>query len=87
MIFQCPVCKVPAVKLLPFIDLLRVVLIFLMLSTTCSEFTEIQLKLPVAHAQWDYPKEVLITVMGATRRSGLSPITLATPSSTRARTR
>ena len=40
------------------------ILIFLMLSTTYSKFTELQLKLPVADvdAQRDYPKEVLVSV-------------------------
>ena len=54
----------PEINLIPFIDVLLVVLIFLMLSTTYSKFTELQLKLPVAdtEAQRDYPKEVLITV-------------------------
>jgi biopolymer transport protein ExbD len=43
---------------------LLVMLIFLMLSTTYSKFTELQLKLPVADvdAQRDYPKEVLVAV-------------------------
>ena len=44
--------------------MLLVVLIFLMLSTTYSRFTELQLTLPVAdaNAQRDHPKEVLVTV-------------------------
>lgn len=54
----------PEINLIPFIDVLLVVLIFLMLSTTYSKFTELQLKLPVADAdaQRDYPKEVMVTV-------------------------
>ena len=54
----------PEINLLPFIDVLLVVLIFLMLSTTYSRFTEIQLRLPVADAQAmrDYQKEVLVSV-------------------------
>ena len=54
----------PEINLIPFIDVLLVVLIFLMLSTTYSKFTELQLKLPVAdaEAQRDYPQEVLVTV-------------------------
>jgi biopolymer transport protein ExbD len=54
----------PEINLIPFIDVLLVVLIFLMLSTTYSKFTEMQLKLPVADtdAQRDYPKEVLVAV-------------------------
>jgi biopolymer transport protein ExbD len=40
------------------------VLIFLMLTTTYSKFTEMQLKLPVAdtEASRDYPKEVIVAV-------------------------
>ncbi len=54
----------PEINLIPFIDVLLVVLIFLMLSTTYSKFTEIQLKLPVADAdaQRDYPKELIVGV-------------------------
>lgn len=54
----------PEINLIPFIDVLLVVLIFLMLSTTYSKFTELQIKLPVADTeqQRDYPKEVIVTV-------------------------
>jgi biopolymer transport protein ExbD len=54
----------PEINLIPFIDVLLVVLIFLMLSTTYSNFTELQLKLPVADtdAQRDYPKELIVAV-------------------------
>ena len=54
----------PEINLIPFIDVLLVVLIFLMLSTTYSKFTELQLKLPVADAdaQRDYPKEIVVAV-------------------------
>jgi len=54
----------PEINLIPFIDVLLVVLIFLMLSTTYSKFTELQVKLPVAdvEAQRDYPKEVVVSV-------------------------
>jgi biopolymer transport protein ExbD len=54
----------PEINLIPFIDVLLVVLIFLMLSTTYSKFTEMQLRLPVAdaEAQRDYPKEIIVSV-------------------------
>jgi len=54
----------PEINLIPFIDVLLVILIFLMLSTTYSKFTEIQLRLPLAdtEAQRDYPREVLVSV-------------------------
>ena len=64
MNFRKPRPEEPEINLIPFIDVLLVVLIFLMLSTTYSKFTELQLKLPVADAdaQRDYPKELLVTV-------------------------
>jgi biopolymer transport protein ExbD len=61
----------PEINLIPFIDVLLVVLIFLMLSTTYSKFTELQVKLPVADAdaQRDYPKEVIVAVASDGRYS------------------
>lgn len=54
----------PEINLIPFIDVLLVIVIFLMLSTTYSKFTELQLTLPVADAaqQRDRPKEVIVSV-------------------------
>jgi biopolymer transport protein ExbD len=54
----------PEINLIPFIDVLLVVLIFLMLTTTYNKFTEMQLKLPVAdtEAQRDYPREIVVAV-------------------------
>jgi biopolymer transport protein ExbD len=54
----------PEINLIPFIDVLLVILIFLMLTTTYSKYTEMQLKLPVADvdAQRDYEREVLVSV-------------------------
>ncbi|WP_416544977.1 ExbD/TolR family protein [Limnohabitans sp. DCL3] len=46
----------PEINLVPFIDVLLVVLIFLMLTTTWSRLTEIQLNLPVADARASSPK-------------------------------
>ncbi len=61
----------PEINLIPFIDVLLVVLIFLMLSTTYSKFTEMQLRLPTADvdAQRDYPKEVIVGVSADGRYS------------------
>lgn len=54
----------PEINLIPFIDVLLVVLIFLMLSTTYSKFTELKVNLPVADVQRarDYPKEIIVGV-------------------------
>lgn len=56
--------EAPEINLIPFIDVLLVILIFLMLSTTYSKFTELQLTLPVADAeqQRDHPREVIVAV-------------------------
>ena len=57
----------PEINLIPFIDVLLVVLIFLMLSTTYSKFTELQLKLPTADAgaAKDRPNEIRVSVNNA----------------------
>ncbi len=54
----------PEINLIPFIDVLLVVVIFLMLSTTYSKFTELQVVLPTADAAQlrDHPKEVIVAV-------------------------
>jgi biopolymer transport protein ExbD len=54
----------PEINLIPFIDVLLVVLIFLMLSTTYSRFTELQVTLPSAEADKlrDRPAEIIVAV-------------------------
>lgn len=54
----------PEINLIPFIDILLVVLIFLMLTTTYSKFTQLQVNLPVAdaQAQRSTPKEVIVSI-------------------------
>ncbi|MES2785958.1 MAG: biopolymer transporter ExbD [Pseudomonadota bacterium] len=71
MNFQPRKREEPEINLIPFIDVLLVVLIFLMLSTTYSKFTELQLRLPVADsdAQRDYPREVIVSVSNDGRYS------------------
>ena len=61
----------PEINLIPFIDVLLVILIFLMLTTTYSKFTELQLTLPVADAeqQRDHPKEIIVAVSADGRYS------------------
>ena len=56
----------PEINLIPFIDVLLVVLIFLMLSTTYSRFTELQIQLPAANAERlkDRPQEIVVSVAG-----------------------
>ena len=61
----------PEINLIPFIDVLLVILIFLMLSTTYSRFTELQLTLPTADAEpmRERPGEVVVAIAsdGSTR--------------------
>jgi biopolymer transport protein ExbD len=54
----------PEINLIPFIDVLLVVLIFLMLSTTYSRFTELQINLPAADAErlQERPAEIIVAV-------------------------
>ena len=54
----------PEINLIPFIDILLVVLIFLVLTTTYSKFTELKVNLPVADAQApkQNPREVIVAV-------------------------
>ncbi|MEP7100864.1 MAG: biopolymer transporter ExbD [Burkholderiales bacterium] len=61
----------PEINLIPFIDVLLVVLIFLMLSTTYSKFTELQVTLPVADAEKlrDRQREVIVAVSADGRYS------------------
>jgi biopolymer transport protein ExbD len=54
----------PEINLIPFIDVLLVILIFLMISTTYSRFTELQITLPTADADKaiDRPFEINVAV-------------------------
>lgn len=54
----------PEINLIPFIDILLVVLIFVMLTTTYSRFTELQLTLPTADADRlvERPSEIVVAV-------------------------
>ncbi|HEX4508758.1 MAG TPA: biopolymer transporter ExbD [Burkholderiaceae bacterium] len=64
MNFRKPRPEDPEINLIPFIDVLLVVLIFLMLSTTYSKFTELQVTLPSADADVarDRPAEIIVSV-------------------------
>jgi biopolymer transport protein ExbD len=54
----------PEINLIPFIDVLLVILIFLVLTTSWSRLTEINLTLPLADTQKqkDRPKQIVLTV-------------------------
>ncbi len=54
----------PEINLIPFIDVLLVILIFLMVTTTYSKYSELQVTLPTAAAENvpDRPDELMVTV-------------------------
>jgi biopolymer transport protein ExbD len=54
----------PEINLIPFIDVLLVILIFLMVTTTYSKFTALQITLPTADAEKaiDQPAEINVAV-------------------------
>ena len=66
MNFRKPAPEPPEINLIPFIDVLLVILIFLMLSTTYSKFTELQINLPTAEADKprERPAEIIVAVAG-----------------------
>lgn len=61
----------PEINLIPFIDVLLVILIFVMLTTTYAKFTELKVNLPVANADASKPrpKELLVVVTADGRYS------------------
>lgn len=64
MNFRPRACEAPEINLIPFIDVLLVILIFLLLTTSYSKFTQLQLTLPVADAERarDRPREIIVAV-------------------------
>ena len=73
----------PEINLIPFIDVLLVILIFLVLTTSWSRLTEINLTLPLADTQKqkDRPKQIMLTVNAqgqyAVNRSPVGDITVS----------
>lgn len=54
----------PEINLVPLIDVMMVILIFLMITTTYSKYTELQINLPTADAekQLERPNEISVLV-------------------------
>jgi biopolymer transport protein ExbD len=54
----------PEINLVPFIDVLLVILIFLMITTTYAKYSELKITLPSADAERpaENPKEVIVVV-------------------------
>jgi biopolymer transport protein ExbD len=64
MNFQRPRPEEPEINLIPLIDVLLVILIFLMITTTYSKYTELKINLPTANAPKaeQYPHEIVVAV-------------------------
>ncbi len=67
MRFQRRQSSEPEINLIPFIDILLVVVIFLMLTTTFGHPTQLKINLPIAdtHAQGQAPGQLVIQVGSA----------------------
>lgn len=61
----------PEINLIPFIDVLLVVIIFLMLSTTYAKYSELEITLPVADAErkLEPARQIVVAVAGDGRMS------------------
>ncbi len=64
MRFRPRVKEEPEINLVPLIDVMMVILIFLMISTTYSKYTELQINLPTADVekQPERPNEIQVLV-------------------------
>ena len=64
MRFGRPSSPEPEINLIPFIDVLLVVIIFLMLTTTYGRLTQLDMRLPKADSgpQESKPNEIRVTV-------------------------
>ncbi|MGE0071172.1 MAG: ExbD/TolR family protein [Thiomonas sp.] len=64
MNFKRQTTEDPEVNHIPLIDVLLVILIFLMISTTYSKFTELKITLPTADAEklQNHPQEIIVAV-------------------------
>ncbi|MFA7290669.1 MAG: biopolymer transporter ExbD [Rhodocyclaceae bacterium] len=72
--------EVPEINLIPMIDVLLVIIIFLMLTTTYAKFSGLEINLPTADAakQPEQPNEVNVAVT-ATGQILVNKVPLATP--------
>ncbi|MBA4254006.1 MAG: biopolymer transporter ExbD, partial [Comamonadaceae bacterium] len=73
----------PEINLIPFIDVLLVVLIFLMLTATFSRYTQLQVRLPEADAEAEAAQtqaHEIVVAIGADGRYAVGGQVLTTPS-------
>ena len=54
----------PEINLVPLIDVMMVILIFLMITTTYSKFAELQINLPTADAEKQLERPGEVSVLG-----------------------
>ncbi len=80
MNFRSGATDEPDINLIPFIDILLVVLIFLMLTTTFNRLRELQVSLPVADAKapQDQPQQIRVAI-SADGRFAVDQRVLETP--------
>jgi biopolymer transport protein ExbD len=72
----------PDINLVPFIDVLLVIVIFLAVTTTYSRYSELQINLPTADAEEtaERPRQISVAVTAAgTYVVGQTPLTFSTP--------
>lgn len=72
----------PDINLVPFIDILLVIVIFLAVTTTYSRYSELQINLPTADAAkaTERPEQINIAVTAAgTYLVGRTPVSFSTP--------
>jgi biopolymer transport protein ExbD len=72
----------PDINLVPFIDILLVIVIFLAVTTTYSRFSELQIDLPTADADkpTERPRQINVAVTAAgTYMVGQTPMKFSTP--------
>jgi biopolymer transport protein ExbD len=73
----------PEINLIPFIDVLLVIVIFLMISTTFSKLTQVDLNLPQSSTgAVNQPNNPLILIINAQGQVSLNQINLGKPDAT-----
>jgi biopolymer transport protein ExbD len=67
MNFRKHISEEPEINLIPLIDVLLVILIFLMITTTYSKYAELKINLPTADAekQHERPNEISVAITSA----------------------
>ena len=64
----------PEINLVPLIDVMMVILIFLMITTSYSKYTELQINLPTANTDKQLERSNEVAVLVKTTVSGATPL-------------